>query len=99
MNQEKKMPEWLQAKCEKLFLDSNDVQINLVNDSISFGFDQCFEILAPQIKVMKETLEYIAKKKGWEYDEEEDNFELNLSNIQLAIFVANKALKEVETME
>jgi len=99
MNKNTEMPEWIKQKCEKLFLDSNDVQINLVNDSISFGFDQCFEILAPQIKVMKETLEYIAKKKGWEYDEEEDNFELNLSNIQLAIYLAKKALKEIEAMK
>jgi len=99
MSEKKEMPEWIKEKRDKFILNCDDKKITLINDSIVFGFDQCFEILAPQIKVMKETLDYITKHSGYAYDEEEDNFELNLSNLQLTIFVAKKALKEIEAMK
>ena len=61
-----------------------------------YGSHECFEILWPQIEVMKEALVGLAEQKVWNYDEGEEDFELNSSNFQLRIYLAQEALKKVE---
>ena len=99
MTEEKQMPKWLKVKRARFILPTDDAPINLINDSISFGFDQCFEILWPQIEAMKEALVWNAHTIVLDNIYDEESTRANVSNFLRCVVKAKEALIKVEAMK
>ena len=99
MSEEKQMPKWLKVKRARFILPTDDAPINLINDSISFGFDQCFEILWPQIEAMKEALVWNAHTIVLENIYDEESNYVNVCNLVRCVREAKEALIKVEAMK
>jgi len=96
MIKQKEMPEWYEKKCREYVQKTYPSLYKNTHPDCEEMSSFCFSILWPQIEVMKEALVGLAEQKVWNYDEGEEDFELNSSNFQLRIYLAQEALKKVE---